>query len=76
MKKTTTLRLSTSLTLAVEQMGLKLGMRKGEMVTMSMAMMLVRLTPLFSSPRKRRALIKEVEKEFQKLVKEAEERCA
>lgn len=74
-KKTMTFRLSTRLMLKLWALGKHLGVGKGDMVSLSVALALVRLTPLIETPRKREIFLKEVEKDFQNLLDDVREKA-
>ncbi len=72
-KEKTSLQLSRPLVLQAEEMGNLLGVGKGDMVSMGLAFLLVSLSPLQKVTRKRRQMLKEVERQFQMLMSNVEE---
>ena len=73
-RRKTSYSVSKKLTLEMEGMRKILGISKSDFVAIAMAYLLVTLSPLKETPRKRRQLLKVVHAEFQKLIEKSMER--
>lgn len=67
----TSLMLPNRLTPEVEKVRAMLGVSKSDFAAMGMALLAVHLAPLEKTPRKREQLLAALEREFQKIFKEA-----
>ena len=72
-KKKTSYTVSKVLVGELEEMASLLGLKKSDMVSVSMAFTLARLAPLKQTPMKRHMLIRKVTEEFQNLLGEVVE---